>query len=284
MGVEGRIVIWHADSQVAERSAAAAYERLGELNRILSDYQIDSELNALCDRAGQGSLPISDDLFAVLARAQEFAAASNGAFDVTIGPLTRLWREARRLGRPLTGEQVEAARALVDWRRLTLDAAVRTARLERPGMRIDLGGIAKGYAVAEARHVLALRGCPTGMVELGGDIAFGDPPPGKDGWTLELPPRRGATAGERLVLANVVVSTSGDSMQYLEWDGKRYSHIIDPRTGWGLRDSVHVVVIARDGMTADALSSTISVVGADEANALLQRLGLRADVRVMFID
>lgn len=284
MGVEARIVIWHADGEVAERAAVAAYDRLGELNRILSDYQIDSELNVLCDRAGQGAIPISGDLFAVLHRAQEFAQASDGAFDVTIGPLSRLWREARGRGRPPTSEQVEAARALVDWRRLTLDPSARTARLDTPGMKLDLGGIGKGYAVAEARHELILRDCQSCLVELGGDVAFGDPPPGTDGWTMLLPARDGSSRSERLVLSNVVVSTSGDSVQYLEWEGQRYSHIIDPRTGWGVRNMAHVVVIARDGMTSDALASTISVLGGVEVNSLLSRLGVGPDVRVIILD
>jgi thiamine biosynthesis lipoprotein len=224
------------------------------LNRILSDYESESELNSL----DQTPRVVSSELYAVLRFSRELSEASGGAFDVTVGPLTRLWR-ARA---PLT----DFARSMVDWRELHVVGG--RAWLGRAGMRLDLGAVGKGFAADEVLRVLRGMGIRRALVAASGDIACGDAPPGMRGWTV-------AASGERLVLRRAAVSTSGDTQQFFERDGKRYSHILDPRRGASLTDVLEVSVMARDGMTADGLATAVRVMGVEAAAGLLRKFGGR---------
>lgn len=264
MGVPFRIVLYAPDPGTAERAAAAAFARIAALNASLSDYDSDSELSRLSATAGTGhSVPVSPDLWRVLERAQDFAERSDGAFDITVGPEVVLWRKARRDGRLPDPARLARARAATGWQHLELDQKHRTARLHVPGMKLDLGGIAKGYAVDEALKILEARGIRRALVSGGGDLVVGDPPPGRKGWRIDVPPPEGTDSAptRQVLLRRRGLATSGDLFQHVEIDGVRYSHIVDPRTGLGLTDRSLVTVIARDGMTADALSTTVSVLG-----------------------
>jgi len=170
-----------------------------------------------------------------------------------------------RRGRLPPDDQLAQARQAVGYRYLALDSVARTARLDRPGMRLDLGGIAKGYAVDEALKVLRAHGLPRALIDGGGDIRLGDPPPDRPGWRVELTTVRadGERATQERLLARRAVATSGDTYRYVEVDGVRYSHILDPRTGMGLTDERLVPVIAPTGMQADALASALSVLSSD---------------------
>jgi len=182
---------------------------------------------------------------------------------VTSGPIVRLWRQARKSGRMPTEQDLEAARRLAGWRGLALDASTRTARLTTAGMKLDLGGIAKGYAGDCALAALRRAGIGSALCEAGGDIVAGDPPPGRPGWTI------GIAGGEReLVVANAAVSTSGDTEQFVVIGGTRYSHVVDPRTGLGLTSRVAATVLAPAGLIADGLATAASVLG-PEAGARL---------------
>lgn len=264
MGVPFRIVL-HAPGEAAAKAAAdAAFARIAQLNDILSDYDTDSELSRLSQTAGQGrAVPVSADLWNVLARAQEWARKSDGAFDVTVGPAVSQWRRARREKKLPSPARLEAARAAVGWRKLELDPRARTAKLLAPDMRLDLGGIAKGYAVDEAMNVLRARGITRALVSGGGDLAVSDAPPGKKGWRIEVAPLdvTNAPPARFVLLRHRALATSGDVFQHVEMDGVRYSHIVDPRTGLGLTDHSLVIVIARDCATADALATAVSVLG-----------------------
>lgn len=268
MGVEARVTLYAEDEERAREAAAAAFGRIAELDAALSDYRPDSELMRLCDRAGSGPVAVGDDLFKVLRRATEVSEASGGAFDVTVGPVVGLWREARRSGRLPEASELHEAMGRVGWKFVRLDERARTVDLRRPRMRLDLGGIAKGYATQEAVAVLKEREAGRCLVSLAGDVAAGDPPPGEDGWTVAL-----EIGGETRVipLANAAVSTSGDTEQFVEVGGVRYSHVVDPRTGVGVVTRARATVVAEDGMTADALASALTVVGVDGAAALLAR-------------
>ena len=271
MGTAFRMVAYAPDSLAAHRAFDAAFARLDALDRRLSDYRADSELSRLSATAGTGrAVPVSDDLWAVLAAAQRMAEASGGAFDVTVGPLTRLWRHARRRGTRPPEEALHAALAAVGYRHLQLGPAVQTVRLARPGMRLDLGGIAKGYAAAEALRVLEQHGLPRALVDAGGDLALGLPPPGEAGWRVAVRTvdEAGGRAAEEVLLAACAVATSGDAYRYVEVDGVRYSHLLDPRTGLGLTHRREVTVIAPGGMLADALASALSVLPPEEGLAL----------------
>ena len=267
MGVDFTVVLYGARKGAANSAAEAALDRITEIDLICSDYQASSELRRLCAAAKPGeSMPVSRDLARVLHRSQQVAKLSGGAFDVTVGPLTKLWRRARRQKKLPPADRFRQARTLVGHRLLEVDIAARRVTLKRAGMRLDLGGIAKGYAVDRAMEVLAGHGFTRAMVDGSGDLAVGDPPPGRKGWRVEVESlgSPGQASGRRppvLELSNTAIATSGDAYQSVTIDGRRYSHILDPRTGLGLTTSSSVTVIAADATTADALASAISVMG-----------------------
>lgn len=270
MGVPFKIILYAPDEAAAKGAFEAAFSRIEALNQILSDYDPDSELNRLSRTAGTGkSVPVSETLWDVLCRSQALARATDGAFDVTVGPYVRLWRRARRQKRMPSEERMTAARATVGHRQLALDPQHRTARLATADMRLDLGGIAMGYAVDEALALLKARGISRALIDASGDIGVGDPPPGKDGWTIGVAPLEAdGLPSLTISLANAAVTTSGDAFQHVVIDGTRYSHIVDPRTGLGLTDRSGVTVIARDCATADSLATAISVLGPKQGLAL----------------
>jgi FAD:protein FMN transferase len=273
MGAPFRIVLYARDKQQAEAAANAAFRRVEQLNQILSDYDTDSELNQLSRTAGSGkAVPVSRDLWNVLEASQRLANLSDGAFDVTVGPYVNLWRKARREQKFPDTNRLAEARQAVGYDKLRLSN--RTARLLVPDMKLDLGGIAKGYAVDEAMKVLKQDGIRHALVAAAGDIAVSKAPPDKPGWQIEIgsPPKI-------VSLANTAVSTSGDLFQNVELSGIRYSHIVDPRTGIGLTNRLMVTVIARDSSTADALATAISVLGPEKGRSLATQF---PDVSVQF--
>lgn len=263
MGTQVRIVVYAPDEARATAAMRAAFDRIASLDRALTDYQPTSELMRFSARAGQGPIQISDDLFRVLDAAQAVARRTDGAFDVTSGPLTHLWRRARRLSELPAPDRVTEARALTGYRHLHLDPRARTATLDRPGMALDVGGLAKGFAGDEAIAVLASHDITSALVALGGDIVVSGPPPERDGWTvdiasLDLP---GAPRPGTVVLRDAAVSTAGDAEQWLAAGGVRYSHILDPRTGWPMTIRSSTTVIARRGLDADSLDTAIAILG-----------------------
>lgn len=271
MGSAFKVILYSPGAPAARRASRAAFDRIAALDASFSDYQPESELMRLCDRAGGPPIKVSDDLFDILARAKTMHERSGGAFDVTVGPVVRLWRRARRDRRMPSEENLRRARSLVSSDFMTLDPAARTVRLARPGMKLDLGGIAKGYASGEAVKVLRREGHPRSLVAGAGDIVLGDPPPGRAGWTIAvaaLDPTR-PDPDLYLELCNAAVSTAGDAERYVEIDGKRYSHIVDPKTGLGVVDRCGVTVVAPDGATADALDTTAYILGPERGLALV---------------
>lgn len=263
MGTTVRIVLYAADARAAGGWAAAAFSRIAELDDRLSDYRETSGLMALCRTAGGPPVDVSADLFAVLAAAQGLSARTGGAFDVTIGSVSHLWRRARAAGDVPDASALAAARRLVGYQKLHLSRDLRTVRLDEPGMILDLGGIAKGYAADEALEVLARRGASRALVAVGGDVAAGDAPPGAGGWEVGVAPLgpRG-TRFPPVTLQRAAISTSGDAEQYLDAGGRHYSHIVDPITGSAASERRGVTVIAPNGMTADALATAVKLLGA----------------------
>jgi thiamine biosynthesis lipoprotein len=205
---------------------------------------------------------VSPELQDVLSRSLELSRKSEGAFDVSVGPLTRLWRRARRRQQLPTEERLADARERVGYQWIHLDEAAGTVTLLKPRMELDLGGSATGYAADEALRVLARHGIDRALVDASGDIAVGDPPPGKRGWSIVVAPLSvPGTPTRRILLANAAITTAGDASQHVVIDGRRYSHIVDPRTGLGLSDQIAVGVIAPDCLTADSLDTAVSVMG-----------------------
>jgi thiamine biosynthesis lipoprotein len=268
------IVLYAPDEEVANEASDLAFSRIRNLDQILSDYDFDSELCRL-SRAAPTVEPVvvSEDLWIVLQKAQELSVRSRGAFDVTVGPYTKLWRRARRRRTLPDPAQLKEAKAAVGYQSLRLDGKARAVTLARPGMRLDLGGIAKGYAVDRALAELTERGIKSAMVNASGDLAASSPPPGKPGWLVGIAPlepkARPSVFG---YLADQAIATSGDAFQFVEIDGQRYSHIVDPRTGYGLTQRSSVSVLAADCTTADGLASAASVLGPKEGLQLVDSI------------
>lgn len=265
MGISFDVSVYAPNEAAANAAVEAAYGRVRQLNAIFSDYEPESELNRLCKTAGKGqAIPVSRELFEILETSVALSEKTDGAFDVTIGPVVRLWRKARRTKKLPTSEEIKAAQSLVGYRMMKLDPQAKTVELTKPGMQLDLGGIAVGYACDDILPLFRARGMTRVMIDASGDILCGDPPPGEMGWIVgfapdqpEGPPTR------RALIKNGAISSAGDAFQHVEFNGVRYSHIADPKTGLGLTDRSLVVVIAKDCTSADAWDTAISVLGPD---------------------
>jgi thiamine biosynthesis lipoprotein len=273
MGALVKIKLVAADCDEADAALREAFARIAGLDAILSDYNPASELNRICRDAVKSRVAVSSDLFQVLQAAQGRALESDGAFDVTAGPLNRVWREARRHRELPDAQSVDRARDLCGYRKLELDPVERTLKLDMPGMQLDAGGIGKGYAADEAIATLSRRGVRSALVNFSGELRFTGNPPGRAGWSIGLKWRNGAGAAETrtLCLSYGAVSTSGAEEQYVCIGGVRYSHIIDPRTGWALREPITVTVMAPDGIRADSLSTAVSVLGREVGPPFVER-------------
>lgn len=274
MGVPFTITVYSADEPAANAAAQAAFSRVKQLNALLSDYDPDSELSRLCRDSGPGRpIKVGPELRFLVGRSLELAKQSDGAFDISVGPIVQMWRKARRKKALPDPEALHAALQLVGYQSICLDDSTQTVELFKPGMKLDLGGIAKGYAADEALAVLKRHGITQALVAAAGDIVAGDPPPGRDGWRIGIASlERPDAPPERFVqLRNHAISTSGDAYQYIEINGKRFSHIVDPKTGLGLTRRMSVTVIAPEGVTADSLASTICVLGPEKGMQLVEK-------------
>ena len=274
MGTTFRVVLYAADKESAEKAAKAAFARVAELDGIMSDYKKDSELMRLCATFAKEigePVPVSEDLFAVLAKAEEMSKASDGAFDVTVGPVVQLWRHARRTQQLPEKDELAAALAKLGYKNVQLDAKKRTVKLLVPDMQLDLGGIAKGYAADAALKLLRDKfGIKQALVAAAGDITCGDLPPDKNAWTVDIAPIAKGQKLRSLQLKNSAVSTSGDLEQFVEIGGVRYSHVLDPKTGLGLTGRRSVTVIAPSGIVADSMTKAVSVLPSEQALKLVE--------------
>jgi thiamine biosynthesis lipoprotein len=273
MGVPVRILVYASEESVANAAVHAAFDRIRQLNLIFSDYDEDSEISRLCRTSKPGQpVRVSRELSEVLAVSLDLSRRSHGAFDVTVGPLVDLWRKSRRSKRLPAPEALAEAKTRVGYQAVRLDPSRHTVELKKSGMRLDFGGIAKGYAANEARDVLKARGLTRALVALSGDISAGDPPPGQPGWRVAIPGGTSADdpAEEAIWLKNAAVSTSGDAHQFVEIGGRRYSHLVDPKTGLGMTRRISVTVIATKGLTADGLDSTAAILGPQEGLELIE--------------
>lgn len=272
MGVEFTVIVYATDREKAEKATAAAFTRIGEIDQALSDYRPDSEVNRLCAQAPtKDPIPVSEDLFRVLAAALNLSAASDGAFDPTIGPLTKVWRRARRQRQLPPAEDLAEAKAAAGWQNVVLHEKPWAVELKQRGMRLDFGGIAKGYAADQGLAAIRECGIVQALVQASGDIAVGDPPPDLQGWKVGLAPLNPDDPPTQFVwLKNQAISTSGDARQHLIVKGRRYSHILDPRTGEPIEGRSSVSVIAPSGVLADGLATAIDVLGPAEGLKLLR--------------
>lgn len=273
MGTRFSIVIEAPPSQQVKAAARAAFDRIDELDRMMSSYRSESELRKLCRSAETASsMVVSADMCEVLLVADRIYRLSSGAFDVTVGPLVRLWRRAIERRRPPPDRGIAALMERIGADHLSIDPATREVKFSRPGIEIDLGGIAKGYALECAREILVDRGFNRCLIEGGGDIACSSPP-SQPPWRIGLAPLSSEGSPSLFIeVEDGAVATSGDSFRYLDYQGRRYSHVIDPRSGWGVVGPSSVTVVAIDATVADALATALSVLGPIEGKALLEDL------------
>lgn len=267
MGTRARLVVYAPGKPIASRAAQDAFREMDLLDAVLSDYRVDSEVARLRAHAASDAFaepaPISTDMLHTLVWSLSIARVTHGAFDPTIAPLTQLWRQARREGAAPSGPAFDEARSRVGYGHLILDANARTLAFAVRGMALDFGAVGKGLAADRAISSLRNAGLASCMIEFGGEIVAGDPPPDAPpdappharGWTIALP------RGETIVLANAALATSGDAEQVIELDGVRYAHILDPRTGSPVRGPIEASVLAPLGALADPLASAVCVLG-----------------------
>ena len=280
MGTFSRVVVIAKSRRTAQRCIEAAFDVQNRIESLMSDFRDDSELSKVNRLAAQGPVAVSEMTFEVLQQAVRFSTLSNGAFDVTVGPLVDLWRKAGETDVPPTPEVLAEARRKVGSDKLILDEKNRTVRFAVEGMRVDLGGIGKGYAVDKAVEAMQKRGALGGMVDLGGNIrCFGQPPQGQEHWRIGLqdpnvaPDEFGGTKPLLVLeLRNESVATSGDYRRFVKVQGEKQSHIIDTATGNGANKLVSDTIIAPDATTADALSTAVNVLGPQAGLALIERL------------
>jgi len=272
MGADFTIKLYASDEETAERAFKAAFGLVAEYDKLMSDYNPESELSQLSQKSPtEEFIPVSKPIWNVLLRAQEISEKSEGSFDVTVGPLTKLWRRAKRQKELPEEDERQAALAAVGWRSLVVDKDAPAVSLGKANMRLDLGGIAPGYAADQVLVKLRESGIKSALADASGDVALGDPPPGEKGWKVGLSPLKADGPPERfLTLANCAISTSGDAFRGVNIGGVRYSHIVDPETGVGLKHRSSVAVLAADCTTADALATTVSVLGPEKGMELLK--------------
>lgn len=281
MGVRINAVVYASDEHAARVSVAAAFAEISRLDQLLSDYRPDSQLSLVNGRAGQGfGLGITeiDPAFAeVLRDSLVVAERTGGAFDPSVGPVVQLWRTARKEQRLPDTAAISAAVACVGWRDIELSGVPKhpTLALRKPGMKLDPGAFVKGYAAQRAVELLRARGIDHAMIAIAGDISCSFPPPGERGWRIAVS-HGGSTPDQgrpdrllTLVLSNQSVSTAGDTEQFIEIDGTRYSHIVDPRTGLGLTNRAAATVVSRNATIADSLDTGLCVAGIDRFEEIM---------------
>lgn len=275
MATRFSIVCYTEDKALAEKSAEAAFAIAAQINDVASDYLPESELSKLSARPVEKPIALSPTLYDLLDHSRRLAELTQGAFDPTLAPLTKLWRESRKLQRLPDPEKLKAAREAVGWKYFTLDPKARSITLHRENMAFDLGGIAKGYAADLMLDSLASAGIFQAMIVAGGDVRLGNSPPGRDGWNVAVQTFDQNKRDEILVLSNAAVSTSGDLYQSVEIDGVKYSHILDPATGLGLTRRIAATVVADRAALSDALATAACVMGEEAAVVLKKLPGVR---------
>lgn len=270
MGTIFRVVVYTSDSASAQSATQKAFSRLDELNLALSDYREDSEVNTLCRTAGSDQyIKVSTDLWNILQESVKAAKLSEGDFDVTIGPLTQLWRRMKRQKQLPTPTQISEAKAKIGIEKIAFNKANQSVMLKTKGMRLDFGGIGKGFAEDEMMKILQENGIKSALIEAGGNIVVSNPPTDSpNGWEIII-------NKEKYFLKNCGISTSGDAYQFVEIDGKKYAHILDPKTGIGYAEPHQVSIIAKDGTTSDWISTALYLMPKESGQKFAKKLKAR---------
>ena len=270
MGTSVRVELWSEDRAAGEAAIAAVMERMHQIDETMSPFKPDSELSRINRAAFAGPVSISRPMIDVIARSIDFSEMSGGAFDITFASVGHLYDYRLRI-RP-SDDELAQARAAIGYRNLILDSQACTIRFARPGVRIDLGGFAKGLAVDDGAAILQSRGVRNAIVTAGGDSHILGDRRGRP-WTIGIrDPRKAGEMVAVLPLQDVALSTSGDYERYFEQDGVRYHHLIDPATGRSPSGVRSVTVVAPDGLTSEALTKCVFVMGVERGMRLVESL------------
>ncbi len=271
MGSPFMIVLYCNDSLQAADLAKQSFKLVDSFNNIFSDYLNSSELMQLNASAGAHSgVKVSPALLDILLQSKIAYEKSEGAFDITVGPLVKLWRSARKTNQFPSAKKIDTAKNLTGFNKLIIDTATKEVTLTETGMSLDLGGIAKGWIAQKVIDFLGSQKITIALADAGGDIAMSAGPPNSKGWSIgvNVPESKEELLEQSLLLQNKSVATSGDAYQFIAHDGKRYSHITDPKTGYGVTFQRNVTVIANDGATADWLATACSILPIKKAKKL----------------
>jgi thiamine biosynthesis lipoprotein len=282
MGTSVEVILWDSDPQAPAKAADQAYAEIKRIEELLSDRRRESKVSEINRSAGRRPVQVPAELFGLIRESIRFARVSDGVFDITVQGLGDLWDFHSAVFRVPDVGVVRDRLSLVDYRKIRLQQEGSTVFLEEPGMQISLGGIAKGYAVDRAVEVLRESGIKGGIVCGGGDlVAFGKR---EDGGAWKVGVRNPRDPGKNICVipvSDLAVATSGDYERYRMAGGRRYHHIIDPRTGYPSRGCMSVTVVAENALDADALATAVFVLGPREGRALLEKL---PDVEGIIVD
>jgi thiamine biosynthesis lipoprotein len=279
MGTVVRVELWHDQPAHANAAMAAVMDEMRRIDAAMSPYKPESELSRINREAAQKPVVLSQEMFSLIERSIEFSKLSGGAFDITFSSVGYLY-DYRKHVRP-SEQDIASALPGINYRHLELSRKQRTIRFARPGVRIDLGGIAKGYAVDNCIALLRKRGITNALVSAGGDSRLLGDRRGRP-WNVGIrDPRRPGELAALLPLDNVAISTSGDYERYFEEDGVRYHHIINPRTGKSASGVHSVTVIGPDGITTEGLTKSVFIKGPVDGLKLIESL---KDVEAVVID
>jgi thiamine biosynthesis lipoprotein len=272
MGSAYAIVAYGTEAGTLAEAAEAALDEVDRIDRLMSHYKPESPLSRLNREAGRGPVAVEAELFDFIAESLRYGRESDGAFDITVGPLMKAWGFFRGEGRLPKESELAEVKGRIGYRHIVLDAAAKAIRFERPGMELDLGGIAKGYAVDRAVAVLREKGVAAALVSAGGSTIYGlGVPPGADAWevTVQDPVHASRTA-LAVALKDRALSVSGSYEKSFEVDGVRYSHIMDPRTARPVPNVLGVAVVTNTGTAGDALDNVLFVQGVEAGSAYLE--------------
>lgn len=264
MGTTFTLALYGEDRDRLESAADAAFAELRRLERMLSNYRPNSEWSRVNREAAERPVRVSDELFELLKASLEYSRASEGAFDITVGPLMKVWGFYRGTGRLPAPEEVKAALARVGYRHILLDPEQRTVRFTEPGVELDPGGIGKGYAVDRMVAILEDQGIRSALVSASGSSIYGlgAPPSDPEGWEVRIRhPRDETQTVETLRLKDCSLSTSGSYEKFFVAGGKTYSHIMDPRTGWPATGMLSVSVLAPRTLDSEAWTKPFFILG-----------------------
>ena len=271
MGTVIEITLIGDDEEAANKGALQAFQEIKRIEALMSPWLESSDVTRINRSAGREWVGVSPETMEVIKKAQEISKLSEGGFDITVGPLTELWRRAREKKIPPSSEEVKEKLDLVNFKNIEMNREGKVFS-KKKGMALDLGGIAKGYAVDRAFDVLRSLGYKNLIVNAGGDLRVGGTKNNQP-WSIGIQnPRESQKILKRIPVADMAVATSGDYEKFFIYEGKRYHHIFNPRDGFPAEGCQSVTVVAKDCITADALATAVFVLGPEKGYALCQKL------------